>query len=117
RAQSFRAGARAVRSEMVAVAYPSERGGAWTLATHADLVHRLLELWNRFPARPGDVAYVVDSGAPGRARLAAWAFVADGETTIAVGTSGDEASEVAALRPDVVAAPADVLARLRQVPW
>jgi hypothetical protein len=116
RAQSFRAAARAVRSEMAAVAHPDERG-AWALVTHADVVHRLLDFWNRFPARAGDVAYVVDSGAPARTRLAPWAFVADGQTTVAIGTPGHEAQELASLQPDVVAAPTDVLARLGDVAW
>jgi acyl-coenzyme A synthetase/AMP-(fatty) acid ligase len=119
-AQAFRAAARAVRGEMPAVAHPvagSAGLASWTVATHADMQRRLVELWNRYPPRRGDLAYAIDPGAPGRLRLALWGFLADGMTTLALGTPAKIEEELLALRPSVVAVPPAALGRMRGEEW
>ncbi|MGH7436961.1 MAG: AMP-binding protein [Polyangiaceae bacterium] len=120
RAQAFRAASRAVRAEMPAVAHPvagSAGAASWTVATQGEVLGRLVELWNRYPPRRGDVAYAIDAGAPGRLRLALWAFLADGMTTLALGTPTKLEDELLSLRPSVVAVPPHALARMRGGPW
>jgi hypothetical protein len=115
RAQSFRKAVRAVGGEMPAIVQaPLDGDGPWSTTTHAQLVGRLIDFWSRFPARQGDVAYVVDPGDRAGLRLALWSFIGDGKTTAALGTAMREADEVAGLRPAVVAAPPDALERIRR---
>lgn len=120
RAQAFRAAVRAVQGEMPAVAHPvagSAGPASWTVATQAEMQRRLVELWNRYPPRRGDLAYAIDPGAPGRLRLALWGFLADGMTTLALGTPGKIEEELLALRPSVVAVPPAALGRMRGEEW
>jgi hypothetical protein len=109
RAQAFRASARDVRTEMPAVAHLEGRSASWTFATHGNVVSRMVEFWDRFPPRRGETAYVVDAGGPARLRLPLWAFVADGESTLVVGTRGREQEELAEVRPATIAMPLDAL--------
>jgi acyl-CoA synthetase (AMP-forming)/AMP-acid ligase II len=117
RAQAFRATARELRPEMPAIAYvdlqPDGRP-EWKTASHAAVVSRLRDLWEAEPSRPGDVAYAVDPGEYAGLRLALWALVADGETTLAVGAPDREARDVAELRPHVVVGPVEALERAAQ---
>jgi hypothetical protein len=115
RAQAFRAAARAVRPEMPAVAHLE--AGSWSFSTHAQLVHRLVEFWDRFPPRRGETAYVIDPGGPARVRLPLWAFVADGETTMTIGTPGRQTEELAELKPGTIAMPPDALPRPADGGW
>jgi hypothetical protein len=117
RAQAFRASLRAIRAEMPAVAYREEAGEAasWKVLSHAEMVRRLTELWGRYSPRVGAVAYVIDPGSSPGPRSALWALVADGHSTIAVGTPNREAEEVAQVAPDLVVGPVEALERARSV--
>jgi hypothetical protein len=114
RAQAFRASARALRSEMPAIVGPvSDRDVALSTATHAELVRRIVGFWGRLPPADNDLAYVADDGTAAGLRLALWAFVADGRTTIAFGTPSCEVEEIAEMRPSVIALPRETLERVR----
>jgi hypothetical protein len=117
RAQAFRAAARGVRPEMPAIAYVNlQSPGApeWKTASHAAVVDRLVDLWASAPSRPGDVAYAVDPGEYAGLRLALWGLIADGETTLALGTPEREAFEIAEVRPNVLVGPVESLQRAAQ---
>jgi hypothetical protein len=60
------------------------------------------------------VAYVVDPGEYAGLRLALWALVADGESTLALGTPDRELHEIVELLPSVVVGPVEVLERASQ---
>ncbi len=114
RALAFRASARALRPEMPAVAHATRHvdgASSWKVSTHAEIVRGLVDLWSRAPARPRDVAYVVDVARPGGPRLALWALVADGLTTVVIGTPRREAEELVELRPNLVVGPPETLER------
>ena len=117
RAQAFRSAARSVRPEMPAIAYmdlQSPGAPEWKTASHAAVVDRLVDLWKSSPARPGDVAYAVDPGEYAGLRLALWGLIADGETTLALGTPEREAFEIAEIRPNVLVGPVESLQRAAQ---
>ena len=63
------------------------------------------------------MAYAIDPGAPGRLRLALWGFLADGMTTLALGTQAKLEDELLSLRPSVVAVPPAALERMRGEEW
>jgi hypothetical protein len=109
RAQAFRASARELRSEMPAIAHLEARSASWTFTTHGNVVSRMVEFWDRFPPRRGETAFVVDPGGPASLRLPLWAFVADGESTLVIGTPGREEEELAEVRPGTIAMPLDAL--------
>jgi acyl-CoA synthetase (AMP-forming)/AMP-acid ligase II len=112
RAQSFRAGARALRPEMPAIAYldlEAAGGPAWATASHAAVAERIADLWKSEPPRAGDVAYVVDPGEYPGLRLALWALVADSEITVALGTAQRQEQDAGDVGATVVVAPPEVL--------
>jgi hypothetical protein len=115
RAQTFRAAARAVNPEAPAIAYLDLEAKApkWKTASHGAIVGRIVDIWRASHPRPGAVAYVVEPGEYGGLRLALWALVADGETTLALGTPQHEAQEqeIAELAPDLVVGPIEALER------
>ncbi len=114
RAQAFRAAARALRPEAPAIAHPRTGDGTdgpWTLSSHAAMVDRLIELWADVPPRPDGTAYVIDPRTLAGMPVALWAFLADGQTTIAIGSPDREAEEVADLRPTWVVGPREALER------
>lgn len=112
RASSLRNQARAVSPDQPAVRH-YERSADGSLRvrelTQAETIERLKRYWFGEPAREGDLVYVAGSDVMLRARLALWAFVADGSTTAVLGTPGREWGEIAALRPDKIVAPPAVL--------
>jgi long-subunit acyl-CoA synthetase (AMP-forming) len=111
RAQALRSEMRAVKPEEIALVY-RQRGAnediSWKRATHAEVVKQMIGLWQRSPAKPGDVAYVVEPPLAMGIRLSLWALVADGVTSIAIGTPGREAAELRAIRPHLAVLPYDV---------
>jgi hypothetical protein len=119
RAQAFRAAARGVRPDMPAVAYPDVQPTGrleWKTASHAAIVDRLVDLWRSSPSRPGDEAYAVDPGEYGGLRIALWALIADGATTVILGSPEREAQDIAELRPSVVVGSVEALERAAQRP-
>jgi hypothetical protein len=118
RAQSMRAEMRSVKPEDAAVAYPFvsvNEGTAWPRATHANMMKMLTELWDRTPAEPGDVAYVVESPSESGLRLALWSLVADGISCITIGTPGAEVSEIQEIRPNIAVLPREVGSTIKSV--
>lgn len=77
--------------------------------TQGEVIERLKRDWLRHPARKGDLAYIAGPEVTLAARLALYAFVADGLSTAVLGTPGREVGEIAALRPDKIVAPPAVL--------
>jgi long-subunit acyl-CoA synthetase (AMP-forming) len=122
RAQSFRAGARALRPDMPAVAYLDiEATGCptWTTASQEAVAQRIADLWKSEPPRAGDVAYAVDPGEYPGLRLALWALVANAEVTVALGSPERHEHDVAELGATLVVAPPEVLenaSRIQRVP-
>lgn len=110
RAVAFRARVRGVAPDRPALAWVEAAPGrapALRSMTHREAAEYVRALWAAEPARRGDLAYVSAGGAPAEVRLAALAFVGDGTTTLALGTPGREAEEIAALRPHkIVVVPA-----------
>ncbi|MBI2402598.1 MAG: AMP-binding protein [Gemmatimonadetes bacterium] len=115
RAQSFRAGAREIGPDQLAVLqYELTREGTWTCEhlTQGDVIAALRERWRGRPAHEGDVAYVVGPEPSLASRLAVYGFIGEGYTTVALGTPGEERAELAELRPHVIVAPPASLERL-----
>jgi hypothetical protein len=114
RAQSFRTLAREVASEMPAVAsmgLGADGSIGWHCLNHGEVVSSLRRLWSCYPARRGDLAYVAGGSLSLSARLALFAFASDGRTTTTLGTQGQGAEEIAALRPRFAVAPMEVSER------
>jgi hypothetical protein len=110
RALMLRAEIRAITPQVAALAYPKsarDRGTSttWQRATHAQVVEQMLHLRHSRPAEPGGVAYVVEDPHAMGFRLPLWALVADGLTSIAIGTPGREAAEINELQPQIAVLP------------
>ena len=114
RAQSFRALAREVGPERPALRHYRQQSGGWERLelTQGEGVARLRALGLHEAARPGDLAYVSDPAVSPAARLALYAFLGDGHTTTALAPPGQELSDLAALHPTGIVAPAAVLAEV-----
>jgi long-chain acyl-CoA synthetase len=113
RAQSYRADARSLAPDRPALRhYLRAPGGGWERVqlTQGEVIERLGAGWLREPARSGDVAYVCDPTISPAARLALYAFLGDGYTTTALAPVDWELSDLAALRPTKIVAPAALLA-------
>jgi long-chain acyl-CoA synthetase len=112
-AQSYRAGARDVAPNRPAIRhYRQAPRGGWDRVelSQGEVIDRLRAGWLREPARSGDLAYVSDATASPAARLALYAFLGDGYTTTAFASAGRELSDLAALQPSKIVAPAALLA-------
>jgi long-chain acyl-CoA synthetase len=109
RAQSYRESAREIGPDRAAVRhYRKAARGAWDVVewSQGEVIERLRAGWLRAPARPGDLAYVCDPTIAPAARLALYAFLGDGCTTTALAPAGPERSDLAALHPTKIVAPA-----------
>jgi long-subunit acyl-CoA synthetase (AMP-forming) len=119
RANAFRAQARTVAADAPALRHASRDGQGrlrWVTLTQGAVTKHLQGLWVRHPAQRGDVAYVAAPEVTLRARLALYALVADGYTTVALGTAERAIEEITTLRPHVIVASPDVLARAANAP-
>lgn len=108
RAETFRAEVRGMLQQSQALAYPRSVAGedvAWERQTHGEVVKQIIAFWHRSAAQPRDLAYVVDDPLATGIRLTVWALLADGGTTIAIGTPGREIAELSSLRPNVAVVP------------
>jgi long-chain acyl-CoA synthetase len=112
RAQSFRALARELGPERPAIRHYRQGPVGWERLelTQGQSIGRLRALGLHEGARPGDLAYVSDPAVSPAARLALYAFLGDGYTTTALAPAGQELSDLAALHPTRIVAPAAVLA-------
>jgi long-subunit acyl-CoA synthetase (AMP-forming) len=113
RAQSYRADARSFAPDRPAVRHYREApDGGWERVdlSQGEVIERLRGGWPREPSRSGDVAYVCDPTISPAARLALYAFLGDGCTTTALAPVDWELSDLAALRPTKIVAPAALLA-------
>jgi long-chain acyl-CoA synthetase len=113
RAQEYRAGARAVPPDRPAIRHyqPLLNGACDTIElSQGQIIERLRVGWLRESARPGDLAYFSDPSVSLAARLAVYAFLGDGYTTTALATGAGELSDLAALHPTKILAPAALLA-------
>jgi hypothetical protein len=115
RAQAYRADARGVGPDRPAVRHyleAAEGGGAWGVIewSQGEVIERLRAARLGERARSGDLAYVGDSTVSPAARLALYAFLGDGYTTTALAPAGRELSDLAAIHPIKIIAPAAVLA-------
>lgn len=115
RASAFRAGAREVPPEELAVVHV-ERGAEGsaqvTRLTQREVIAEVERVWRAVAARCGDLGYVAAGGCPLECRRAVYAFVGDGLTTTVFGSAAGVAGELAALRPDKLIAPSRALAAL-----
>lgn len=111
-ASAFRTQARDVPPDEPALCH-YEGSGEGSLEVHrltqGETIEQLKRDWLWHPASKADLAYIVGPELTLTARLALYAFVADGLSTTVLGTPGREAGEIAALRPDKIVAPAAVL--------
>jgi hypothetical protein len=110
RAQTLRTEIRAIGPEVDAFAYwksasDQSRGATWHHATHAQVVEQILHLRQSQPAERGGLAYAVDDPCATGFRLALWALVSDGATTLAIGNPGREAAELNELQPQIAVLP------------
>lgn len=107
RALKFRALARSIGRDTPALAHAEGNNGTteWKFLTQGEVVQRIEDL----RSSPGDIAYVSASYLPVSTLLAVRAFVADGRTTIVVGSPGREAVEIAELAPQVIVASSEVI--------
>jgi len=108
RAQAFRATARGVAPEVVALWHfapdaPSHAQGL----THAQAMSAVREHLLALPAHAGDLAYVQGGSVTLPSRLACHAFVGDGYTTVALGENGRASEEIPSLRPSKILANRD----------
>ena len=113
RAQAYRAKARSFGPDQPAVRdYRRVSDGGWERvdSSQGEVIERLRAGWLREPGRSGDVAYVCDPTISPAARLALYAFLGDGYTTTALAPVDWELSDLAALRPTKIVAPAALLA-------
>jgi hypothetical protein len=113
RAQSYRAAARDLAPDRPAIRhYRQAAGGGWDRVelSQGEVIERLQAGWLRERARPGDLAYVSDPTVSLAGRLALYAFLGDGYTTTALAPAGRELSDLAALHPTKIVAPAALLA-------
>jgi len=118
RAQAYRADARSLTPDRPAVRhYQRAPHAGWERfdLTQGEVIERLRAGWLREPAHSGDLAYVCDPTASMAARLALYAFVGDGYTTTALAPIGWELSDLAALHPTKIVAPAALLAEAVRV--
>jgi hypothetical protein len=112
RAQAFRAAAREIGPERIALRHYAGDAAGWRRVelTQGEIVERLRASWLREPPREGDVAYVSDPAASLTARLAVYGFMGDGYTTTALARGGGEVGDLAALGPAKIVAPAALFA-------
>jgi long-chain acyl-CoA synthetase len=113
RAQSYRAEARNLAPEQPAIRhYVQAPGGGWERIdlSQGEIIERLRVGWLGEPAQPGDLAYVSDPTVSLAGRLALYAFLGDGYTTTALAPAAGELSDLAALHPTKIVAPAGLLA-------
>lgn len=108
RAQAFRATARGVAPEVVALWHfapgaPLQGRGL----THAQAMSAVGEHLLALPAHAGDLAYVQGGSVTLSSRLACHAFVGDGYTTVALGENGRASEEIPSLRPSKILANRD----------
>jgi len=108
RAQGFRATARAVAPEAVALWHFAPGVPAMTQGlTHAQAMSAVREHLLALPAHAGDLAYVQGGEVLLSSRLACHAFVGDGYTTLALGEKGRASEEIPTLRPSKILASPD----------
>jgi hypothetical protein len=115
RAQKFRARARAVEPDAPAIGFVEDvisGAPSWKYLSHAEVVGQIARFRLRSPSREGDLAYVVGDKPSLAALVAVWAFVGDGQTTIAFGTRGSEVQQITELRPHRVVAPREIIERV-----
>jgi hypothetical protein len=113
RAQSYRTYSRDLPPERPAIRhYRQAAGSGWERVelSQGEVIERLQAGWLRERARPGDLAYVSDPTVSLAGRLALYAFLGDGYTTTALAPAGRELSDLAALHPTKIVAPAALLA-------
>jgi hypothetical protein len=113
RAQSYRAEARNLAPDQPAIRhYVQAPGGGWERIdlSQGEIIERLRVGWLGEPAQPGDLAYVSDPTVSLAGRLALYAFLGDGYTTTALAPAAGELSDLAALHPTKIVAPAGLLA-------
>jgi long-chain acyl-CoA synthetase len=113
RAQAYRGDARGVGPDRPAVRhYQRAAGRGWDVVdlSQGEVIERLRAGWLREPARPGDLAYVCDPTVSLATRLALYAFLGDGYTTMALPSHGPNLSDLAALHPTKIVAPAALFA-------
>jgi long-subunit acyl-CoA synthetase (AMP-forming) len=111
RAQAYRSEARSLGPDDPAIQHCRRApGGGWEVVelSQGGVIERLRAEWAREPALPGDVSYVSDPIVSLTARLALYAFLGDGYTTTALASAGRELSDLAAIRPTKIVAPAAV---------
>jgi hypothetical protein len=109
RAQSYRASARGIGPDQPALRhYRKAARGGWNVVewSQGEAIERLRAGWLRERARPGELAYVCDPTVAPATRLALYAFLGDGCTTTALAVDGGERSDLAALHPTRIVAPA-----------
>jgi long-chain acyl-CoA synthetase len=113
RAQSYRTAARDLAPDWPAIRhYRQAAGGGLDRVelSQGEVIARLRAGRLREQARPGDLAYVSDPTISLAGRLALYAFLGDGYTTTALAPAGRELSDLAALHPTKIVAPAALLA-------
>ena len=118
RAQSFRAQARDVRPEMPALGFfshPGNGSAACEFLTHSQAMALVREARAGAQAAKGDAAYVAAGPALIPTRIALYALLGDGLTTVALGSPGHELEEIAELRPKRIVAPQSVLEAARRI--
>jgi hypothetical protein len=118
RAQLFRSEARAIEPPEPALAY-LEAGAAaaaadepWQRATHGELARRIAELVPPWPPEEGGTAYVHEGALSSGSRLALWGLLADGRSTLAIGTPGQEAADLRGLEPRLFVVPQEAVDRV-----
>ena len=102
RAQAFRASASSVEPDRPALwHYAPGSGGAVEVSrlTHREAMARVRERLTALPARRGERAYFESRTVSAAVRLAIYAFVGDGYTTIVLGRPGRAAEDFAAHAP------------------
>jgi hypothetical protein len=115
RAEAFRAQARALTADMPAIEGGLQaQGGASGVLTHGDVIRRMREFWARVPPRDGDVAFIAADDPIFATTLPWMAFIADGRTTLALGTPGFAVEEICDLRPSLVVASTGLSDRIRR---
>ena len=111
-AQKFRARARELSAS--ALAFRHYRPGAGEELepvefTHEQVLQELESLWSRAPAEEGDRVYVAPGEVSLATRLALYAHIGDGYSTIYLGSPEREPQQIAELAPQAIIAPAETL--------